>query len=175
MLLTLIMMPSTKEVPLVVTLKIDEPSQLFFNQKRIMFFPAYANYVNAHITLFHKLPANNIDIETKLTTFAKHASFELRITDILLIEKSVSYSITSTVLQHLHIKMQMKFDTYLICNDRKILKPHITIQNKVTTYKAQKTQALLLKDFKPFVVNALGFTSWYYVKGYWDKKADYFF
>jgi hypothetical protein len=71
--------------------------------------------------------------------------------------------------------MQMKFDTYLICNDRKILKPHITIQNKVTTYKAQKTQALLLKDFKPFVVNALGFTSWYYVKGYWDKKADYFF
>ena len=175
MLLTLIMMPSTKKVPLVVTLKIDEPSQLFFNEKRIMFFPAHVNYVDAHITLFHKLPANNKDIETELIAFAKHASFELRITAILLTETSVSYAITSTVLQHLHTKMQLKFDTYLTRNDRKILNPHITIQNKVTAYKAQKTQALLQKDFKPFLVNAVGFTSWYYVKGYWDKKEDYFF
>lgn len=168
-------MPPTKEIPLVVTLKIDEPSQLFFNEKRIVFFPAHVNYVDAHITLFHKLPANNKDIETELIAFAKHASFELRITDISLTETSVSYSITSTILQHLHIKMQLKFDRFLNRNDRKILKPHITIQNKVTAYKAQKTQALLLKDFKPFLVNAVGFTSWYYVKGYWAKKEDYFF
>ena len=175
MLLTLIMMPLAIEVPLVVTLKIDEHSQLFFNEKRIMFFPAHANYVDAHITLFHKLPSINLDIEIGMTQFAQHKKFDLLISDIILFETSVSYAIESPQLLHLHAKMQSKFGPYLIRNDRKIMKPHITIQNKVTTYKAQKTHALLLKDFKPFVVKAIGFTSWYYVKGYWDKKEDYLF
>ena len=72
MLLTLFMMPLAKEVPLVVALKIDEQSQLFFNEKRTMFFPAHANYVDAHITLFHKLPSNNIDIEIGLRKSAQN-------------------------------------------------------------------------------------------------------
>ena len=168
-------MPLAKEVPLVVTLKIDEHSQLFFNEKRIMFFPAHANYVDAHITLFHKLPSINLDIEIGMTQFAQHKKFDLLISDIILFETSVSYAIESPQLLNLHAEMQSKFDPYLILNDRKILKPHITIQNKVTTYKAQKTHVLLLKDFNPFVVKAIGFTSWYYLKGYWDKKEDYFF
>ena len=168
-------MPLAKEVPLVVTLKIDEHSQLFFNEKRTMFFPAHANYVDAHITLFHKLPSINLDIEIGMTQFAQHKKFDLLISDIILFETSVSYAIESPQLLHLHAEMQSKFDPYLILNDRKILKPHITIQNKVTTYKAQKTHVLLLKDFNPFVVKAIGFTSWYYLKGYWDKKEDYFF
>jgi len=175
MLLTLIMMPLAKEVPLIVTLKIDEPSQLFFNEKRIMFFPAHANFVDAHITLFHKLPSINLDIEIGMTQFAQHKKLDLYISDIILFETSVLYAIESPQLLHLHAEMQSKFDPYLIRNDRKILKPHITIQNKVTAYKAQKTHALLLKNFNPFVVNAIGFTSWYYLKGYCEKKEDYLF
>ena len=168
-------MPLAKEVPLIVTLKIDEPSRLLFNEKRTMFFPAHANYVDAHVTLFHKLPSNNLEIEIGITQFAQHKKFDLLISDIILFETSVSYAIESPQLLNLHAEMQSKFDPYLIRNDRKILKPHITIQNKVTTYKAQKTHVLLLKDFKPFVVKAIGFTSWYYLKGYWDKKEDYLF
>ena len=175
MLLTLIMMPLAKEVPLIVTLKIDEPSRLFFNEKRTIFFPAHANYVDAHVTLFHKLPSNNLEIEIGMTQFAQHKKFDLLISDIILFETSVSYAIESPHLLHLHAEMQSKFDPYLIRNDRKILKPHITIQNKVTAYKAYKTHAFLIKDFNPFVVNAIGFTSWYYLKGYWDKKEDYLF
>ena len=175
MLLTLIMMPHATVIPLVLTLKIDEQSQLFFDEQRTAYFPARANYVPAHITLFHKLPANNIDIETELTAFAKHATFELLITDIMLSETSVSYSIVSSEVKHLHAEMQLKFEPYLIRNDKKILKCHITIQNKVTAYKAYKTHAFLIKDFKPFVVKAIGFTSWYYVKSYWVKKEDYLF
>ena len=175
MLLTLIMMPLAKEIPLVVTLKIDEPSQLFFNEKRTAHFPAHANYVPAHITLFHKLPVDNPVIENGLATFAKHPAFELLITDIMLHNSSVAYSIQSDALQKLHAQMQHTFAPYLIRNDRKILTPHITIQNKVTAYKAYKTHAFLIADFKPFVVQALGYTSWYYVKGYWKKKEEYLF
>ena len=168
-------MPPATAIPLVVTLKIDEPSQLFFNEKRTAHFPANANYVPAHITLFHKLPAGNPAIENGLTAFAKHLAFELNVTDIILQKTCVTYSIQSETLQKIHAQMQQTFAPYLIRNDRKILTPHITIQNKVTAYKAFKTHALLLADFKPFVVQALGYTSWYYVKGYWEKKEEYLF
>ena len=89
--------------------------------------------------------------------------------------KKASYAIGSPKLLHLHAEMQSKFDPYLIRNDRKILKPHITIQNKVTAYKTYKTHTFLIKDFNPFVVKAIGFTSWYYVKGFWKKTEQYLF
>ena len=129
----------------------------------------------AHITLFHKLPADNPAIENGLAAFEKHPTFELLITEIKLYKTSVAYSIQSDALQQLHAQMQQVFSPYLIRNDRKILTPHVTIQNKVTAYKAFKTHALLLADFKPFAVQALGFTSWNYVKGYWEKKGEYLF
>ena len=175
MLLTLIMMPPTKEIPLVVTLKIDEPAQLFFNEQRNKYFPKYANFVPAHITLFHKLPSGKPAIENGLTTFSKHPTFNLHVNNIKLQKTSVAYTIQSETLLHFHAKMQQTFKPYLIHNDRKILTPHITIQNKVTAYKAFKTHTMLLADFKPFKVQAIGFTSWYYVKGYWAKKEDFFF
>lgn len=168
-------MPLAKEIPLIVTLKIDEPAQLFCDEQRSKYFPAHANYVPAHITLFHKLPAGNAVIENALAAFTKHPSFELLIADVILHKTSVAYSIQSTALQTLHVQMQQTFEPYLIRNDRKELSPHITIQNKVTAYKAYKTHALLLADFKPFIAQALGFTSWYYVKGYWEKKEEYLF
>ena len=168
-------MPHAKEIPLIVTLKIDEPSQLFFDKQRTAYFPGHANYVPAHITLFHKLPVDNFVIENGLATFAKHPVFELLITDIMLHNSSVAYSIKSETLQKLHAQMQHTFAPFLIRNDRKILTPHITIQNKVTAYKAYKTHALLLADFKPFVVQAIGYISWYYVKGYWEMKEEYLF
>ena len=168
-------MPPATAIPLVVTLKIDEPSQLFFDKQRKAYFPAHANYVPAHITLFHKLPVDNPVIENGLATFAKHPVFELLITDIMLHNSSVAYSIQSETLQKLHAQMQHTFAPFLIRNDKKILTPHITIQNKVTAYKAFKTHAFLIADFKPFVIQALGYTSWYYVKGYWEKKEEYLF
>ena len=168
-------MPLAKKIPLVITLKIDEPSQLFFDKQRRAHFPPHANYVPAHITLFHKLPAGNPAVENGLTAFAKHLAFELNVTDIILQKTSVAYSIQSKTLQQIHAQMQHTLAPYLIRNDRKILTPHITIQNKVTAYKAYKTHALLLADFKPFVVQAIGYTSWYYVKGYWEMKEEYLF
>ena len=175
MLLTLIMTPPVTDIPLVITLKIDEPSQLFFDKQRTAYFPPHANYVPAHITLFHKLPAGNPAVENGLTAFAKHLAFELNVTDIILQKTSVAYSIQSKKLQQIHAQMQQTFEPYLIHNDRKLLTPHITIQNKVTAYKAYKTHAFLIADFKPFMVQALGYTSWYYVKGYWEKKKEYLF
>ena len=164
-----------KPRPLVITLKIDESAQKFFDAERKKYFPAYCNYVDAHITLFHKLPSNNIEIENIIEKFAKTKSFKIDITNIVLQENGVVYEIKCKELLQLHKAMQEDLARFLIRNDRKKLWPHITIQSKATNYKAFKTHAELLKKFKPLNANAIGFSCWYYVKGYWEKKNDYLF
>ena len=161
--------------PLIVALKIDEASQNFFNEQRKKYFPAYCNYVDAHITLFHKLPSNKIDIEHILEKFSKRKSFELEIANLVLQSNGIDYKIECETLLQLHKEMQENLSGYLIRNDRKKLCPHITIQSKVTAYKAFKTYTTLLSTFKPTSATAIGFSCWYYVKGYWEKKGEYLF
>lgn len=166
---------SSPSPSIIVTLKLDENAQSFFNEQRTKYFPAHCNYVDAHITLFHKLPSNNLDVENVLEKFAQRTTFDICINEIVLQNTGVAYQILSDELMILHKQMQEELQQYLIRNDLKKLWPHITIQNKVTAYKAYKTHAVLIPFFEPFNVMAIGFTSWYYVKGYWEKKGDYLF
>lgn len=164
-----------KPPPLVITLKIDEAAEKFFNAERKKYFPAYCNYVDAHITLFHKLPSDKIEIDASLEKFAKIKSFELNIINIILQKNGIAYQIECEELLDLHKEMQEDLSIFLINNDRKKLWPHITIQSKVTEYKALKTHASLLATFEPINFTAIGLSCWYYVKGYWHKKAEYLF
>ncbi len=164
-----------KSPPLVVTLKIDSDGQAFFDSERIKYFPAHCNYVDAHITLFHKLPSNKIEVDNIIEKFSKRKSFELNISNLDLQSNGVAYEIESEELIHLYKEMQNELSKYLIRNDRKKLWPHITIQSKVTAYKAFKTHADLVSTFKPIAATALGFSCWHYVKGYWEKKEEYLF
>ncbi len=164
-----------KPLPLVITLKIDETSQEFFNEQRKKYFPAYCNYVEAHITLFHKLPSNKIEIDEVLEKFSKRKSFQLDINNPVLQSNGIAYEIESEELLQIHKDMQERLSKFLIRNDRNKLWPHITIQSKVTAYKAFKTHADLLYTLKPLSAKAVGFSCWYYVKGYWEKKGEYLF
>ena len=164
-----------KAAPLIVTLKIDEASQMFFDAQRKKHFPAHCNYVAAHITQFHKLPSNKVEIEQIIKKFSQRKSFAINVAALALQPTGVAYEIISEELLNLHKKMQEELNPYLIRNDRKKLCPHITIQSKVTAYKAFKTHAVMLSTFKPISTTAIGFSCWYYVKGYWEKKGEYLF
>jgi hypothetical protein len=53
--------------PLILTLKMDERSQERFDRLRERHFPPERNYLNAHLTLFHKLPgAQEAEITAEL-------------------------------------------------------------------------------------------------------------
>jgi 2'-5' RNA ligase len=160
---------------LIITLKIDDASQAFFNEKRKQYFPAYANFVDAHITLFHKLPSDKDFVYDTLEQLTKTNAFDMQVVGIKNIENFVAYDIVSPTLQNLHKAMQAKFTSMLNEKDKEILWPHITVHNKATVYKAFKTHEKLLVDFKPFSITAIGFTTWYYAKKAWVKKEDYFF
>ncbi len=160
---------------LIITLKIDDVSQKFFNAKRKKYFPAYANFIDAHITLFHKLPTDKDIVEATLQKLASTNMFEMQVSNIKNVENFVAYEITSPTLLTIHATMQNTFANMLNEKDREILWPHVTVHNKATVYKAFKTHKKLLDDFEPFDITAIGFSTWFYAKKEWVKKEDYLF
>jgi 2'-5' RNA ligase len=160
---------------LIITLKIDDASQTFFNEKRKQHYPAYANFVDAHITLFHKLPSDKEIVYETLEQLCKTNTFYMQVVGIKNIENFVAYDIASPTLQAIHAQMQTAFANMLNEKDEEKLWPHITVHNKATNYKAFKTHQKLLEDFVPFSITAIGFTSWLYAKKQWIKKENYLF
>ncbi|HVI48636.1 MAG TPA: 2'-5' RNA ligase family protein [Chitinophaga sp.] len=154
---------------LIITVDIDEEHQQFFNQMRKQHFPAHANYLDAHITLFYKLPSDEGAIHEALKRFAAREPIALTVEGLVNFGTGVAYTIISDELAQLHTDMQVAFDAWLIRQDRKPFRPHITIQNKVTAFKAQQLHTQLQKDFQPFVVMATGIRTWQYLGGPWKE------
>ena len=164
-----------KKKTIILTLLIDEKSQSFFDAQRKLYFPAYANFTNAHITLIHCLP--NIEIVFKRINeiCEKTKSFSAEVNDIFNINNFNAYKIESNDIQVLHKNLQTHFKKFLSQKDLKPIKPHITIQNKVTDYKSKKTYENLKGNFIPFEATILGISCWYFTKNNWEKKEDYLF
>lgn len=160
---------------LIITLAIDADSQLFFNRLRDAHFPAHANYLDAHITLFHRLPLNEPVITAALPVFALRGPMPIAVTHIRHLHNWVAYALHSEPLQALHAAMQQLFQPWLTRQDQKTLSPHITVQNKVTAYKAQLLFNELEQQFTPFSIQATGIQTWLYRKGPWKAMEQYHF
>lgn len=158
---------------LIITLCIDAESQQFFNALRAKHFPAHANYLDAHVTLFHRLPVQQPVIEQGLPGFAQRSPMVIDVTGISHAGNWVAYALQSEALQQLHLNMQQLFSPWLTRQDAKILKPHITVQNKVTAWKAQKLHQQLVEQFTPFQLQATGLQTWLYQKGPWKALHHY--
>lgn len=161
------------EVPLIVTLELGEEQQAFFNRKRSQYFPAHANFLDAHITLFHRLPSGLPAIEEALAGFAARPPMHLEVASVRNMGKGVAYAIESAELLQLHKTMQQAFMPWLSLQDKRKRWPHITIQNKVTAWKALQLYNTLSADFKPFHITATGLRTWLFRKGPWEAKNDY--
>ncbi len=164
-----------KKKTLILTILLNEEAQLFLDTKRKLYFPAYANFTEAHLTLFHCLP-NKDSVLEKIKNISENTStFKMDVIGIVHQKSFNGYQVNSDKLLELHKTLQTDFINMLSQKDLKPIKPHVTIQNKTTAYKAQKTNKILMEDFKPFSIDALGISCWYYTKNKWEKNMDYLF
>lgn len=160
--------------PLIITLALDTVSTAFFDALRKLYFPATINYIHAHLTLFHHLPANEPVILDDLQNWSiTNIPFTLQITEVKSIGKGVAYKIDSPVLLQLHQTMQAKWQEWLTPQDKQKLWPHITVQNKVSPEKAKETLQILQASFQPFPATAVGFQLWAYQGGPWQFLKNY--
>jgi 2'-5' RNA ligase len=153
---------------LILTVRIDDRSQQFFNELRITHFPPERNFLQAHLTLFHQLPDQPATIAI-LNDFTAH-SFPMDVTKLINLGAGVAYRIEAEQLSHLRENLVQLFSKDLIPQDKQGFRGHITVQNKTTPEQARVLLTALSEGFQPFQIRALGLDLWNYLGGPWSHQ-----
>lgn len=159
------------EVPLIVTIRMDDTSFSFFNSLRKIYFPSELNYIDAHLTLFHALPTEEYIMEDLIEASTRFSPFPIHANEPAFLGNGVAYKLDSEKVMDLHLSLQKKWMDVLIPQDRQKLWPHITVQNKVEKAEAEALMEFLKSYFSSFDLQALGLDIWEYRQGPWAHKA----
>jgi 2'-5' RNA ligase len=164
------------ENPLILTLKLNPEAAAYFTDLRKQHFPAERNYLDAHLTLFHHLPANEPAIfEVIKTVCSLQKPMILPVTQVVNIGAGVAFKLESEELKKLHKSLQQQWQQWLTPQDKQSLWRHITIQNKVDRATSLALQQELSTNFKPFEIQGLGLSLWEYLNGPWRLLQDFDF
>ncbi len=167
------MQNNASKVIYILTIRLDEASQSYFNHLRDRHFPSERNYLKAHLTLFHQLPDTGHTFEI-LRNIAKN-QFDMEVVGLMHLGAGVAFKIMSTALQELHAHLSQIFAAVLIPQDKQGFRPHITVQNKVTPAASKELLSQLEKTFEPFTVRATGLDLWIYQGGPWQHQETFDF
>ncbi len=163
--------------PLILTLKMNERSQERFDRLRELHFPPERNYLSAHLTLFHKLPGEReAETSAELHDVCRNQDpLALAVTGLRFLGRGVAYELSSPELMALRRKLVRSWEPWLGAQDRQGLKPHVTVQNKVSPERSRALHEQLQATFSPFEVEGLGLSLWRYMGGPWEEIDTYLF
>ena len=163
--------------PLILTVALAPQDQDRFNRLRALHFPAERNYLNAHLTLFHHLPGDEIVAnQAFLADVARaQAPFRIAAEGLRSLGRGVAFTLASKKLSLLRSDLAAEWSHALTNQDRQGFRPHITIQNKVDPAAARALLAKLSANFTPFTVGAIGLQLWRYRGGPWDQAGTFYF
>ncbi len=161
--------------PLILTLTLDDETKDFFNNLRTEYFPPERNYLDAHCTLFHHLPGGREeDILVHLQTLADRTPrLTLDISAPKSIGRGVIFPLENEMLALIHSDLQASWQDWLTPQDRQKIRPHVTVQNKVSVTEARETFRVLSRDnfSRPSHGYGVGFSLFYYRNGPWEAAA----
>ena len=117
--------------PLILTVQMDDRSQERFDRLRELYFPPERNYLNVHLTLFHKLPGEReTEISAELREVCREqAPLTIAAMGLRFLGRGVAYELSSPQLSALRRELVRSRDPWLGAQDRQGFKPHITVQN----------------------------------------------
>ncbi len=159
----------------VLTLRLDDDSQAFFEGMRRKHFPPERNQIPAHLTLFHSLPDTEAVSAVLEAVAQREAGFRIAITGLRSLGKGVAYKVASAALLRLHGELVVAFEEHLTAQDRQRFGPHIVIQNKATPEAARALLAELERGFHALEADAVGLDLWHYLGGPWELAATFGF
>lgn len=168
-------MTARDDRPLILTLRLDEPSFERFDRLRRRFFPPERNFIPAHLTLFHHLPGEReAQIAAHLRTVAQHAPpFTLDVTGPRSLGRGVAFALAGEALGALRGRLARDWADLLAPQDRQKFRPHVTVQNKVAPDAAWALHDALAQDFTPFTVQGTGLLLWRYRGGPWEAAGTF--
>ncbi len=163
--------------PLVLTLKFDEASFDRLDALRQAHFPARLNKLKAHLTLFHALPGAEVELVREVLTeiCARTAAMELGFPGVFSLGKGVAVSVECAALEDFRRELLGRFGGFLTAQDAQRMRPHVTVQNKVTPEAARALLGRLSRDWEAFEGAGLGVSLWEYRGGPWGLVEEFGF
>lgn len=155
---------------LILTLHMDGQSARSFTDLRDAHFPSEINYLPAHITLFHNLPANEMPqfLADAGECLGQRPEISVKVTGLRFLGRGVAYKLESPQLTALRRCLADRWNQFLRPQDRQPFQPHITVQNKVEPAKARLLYQELAGMFQPRNITGTGLDFWYYRGGPWE-------
>ena len=155
----------------------DAAAQERFDRLREAHFPPGRNHIRAHLTLFHALPGEHAQsIASDLREVCRSRKpIVLEAAGLRFLGKGVAYDLRSPEFEALRRELSDRWAHWIGPQDSHRIKPHVTIQNKVSPERARVLYNDLQASFIPFQVTGEGLSLWRYMGGPWEPAGSFTF
>ncbi len=156
--------------PLLVTLELDAESFARLEGLRRRYFPPARNLIPAHLSLFHKLPAEERGtLERVLGEAAARVCPPLHFGRLRRLGQGMAVNVESRELDAVHQELARAFAAWLTPQDRQPFRPHVTLMNKATPEEATRAFAELEAAWTPWAGRGEALLLWRYLGGPWEQ------
>lgn len=156
----------------VVTVEMDPPSQAWLGGLRHQHYPPERNLVPAHLTLFHRATLENIQAVARLSL--PRRPLPLTFSELRRLGYGVAVDVIAPQLKTLRQALLEKFGD-VSRQDAQTWRPHVTIQNKVSSEVALALYDQLAETYVTREGTATGLAVWEYRGGPWSLHQTFAF
>lgn len=168
---------SGEDAPLILTAQLPRDLHARFTALRTAHFPPERNYLEAHVTLFHALPAM---CEAEACSVLKRMAAEFapvpgQVEGLMSLGRGTAIKLSAPAMLDLRGIIADHFHGLLTQQDQQRPRLHVTIQNKVTGKEAKALQAQLAGTIAPAPFAFRGLELFRYRGGPWERVRDFAF
>jgi hypothetical protein len=153
----------------------EATDQAWFDRLRNMHFPPGRNQLAAHLTLFHAIPPiREQELRGRLAALAAELPPpRADVVGLINLGGGVAFRIASDDLDAIRADLADAFRGSLTQQDSHGWRPHITVQNKVSSAEARTLGERLARDFTPRPLGLTGLAYDHYAGGPWLPGRRY--
>ena len=157
--------------PLILTLRLDADTEARLRLARERWFPPRLNRIPAHLTLFHKLPGEELErvLAECRAVAADVAPFPARVGELVSLGAGWAVRVRAGRLDAVRARLAGAFRPWLTPQDAQGFRAHVTVQNKVGRAIAVECEAAIRAELdSPRDAIATGIGVWIYRGGPWE-------
>ncbi|RST31145.1 2'-5' RNA ligase family protein [Sphingomonas ginkgonis] len=161
---------------LIVTAEMGAEDSAWLDGQRTRHFPPERNQLAAHLTMFHALPpSSEPEAERVLAREAAGPPPRATLAGLMNLGGGVAYRVVSDELDGIRARIAHHFHGLLTAQDGQGWRPHVTIQNKVSSRQAKLLFDELQASFQPRPLAIRGLLLHRYLGGPWDSIGKWRF
>ena len=165
------------DAPLILTAQLPPDLHSWATGLRDEHFPPERNYLEAHVTLFHAIPAQ---CEPEARSFLARLAGEVapvpaRLEGLMSLGGGTALKLSSPDMLSLRDHIADHFHGMLTAQDQHRPRLHVTIQNKVSGKEAKALQAALAGTIEHRAFQFTGVDLFRYRGGPWEKVKGFDF